>query len=411
MPPTSRPRRPTQRDRTERESPDSPSHSLSLRDALAAYLAKTTGIEISAADFPESALPPFLRMAFKILGDDGRVLALSRDLPALQHQLASHAADSFGTLYNRQFHRDAVTAWDFGDLPDSLTIQRFAMSILAFPALTDHGESCNLRLLPTKDAADAAHRAGVRRLFRLEYRRDVKSLATHLPDFPKMALQHFTLGQSKQLREDLVTLVIDCALFSDQPIPRTRAAWDALQHLAAARLFQTGDAVAALAGKILENYHYLTLALDQIRQATVTGLHAISRAQSAYTDVRDQLLFLMPHPPAHFLLDTPYEQLEHVPRYLAAARLRLEKLERSPDPAPAAQRDRDSLDLVAPFWGQYLHRKSQHDAIGLRDPELHLFRWMIEEYRVHLFAQELGTALPISPRRLEKQWLKTRPAN
>jgi ATP-dependent helicase HrpA len=382
----------------------------SLRDALAAYLARTTGIEISAADFPDSVLPPFLRMAFKILGDDGRVLALSRDLPQLQHQLASHAADSFGTLYNRQFRRDAITSWDFPDLPGSLTVQRFAMSILAFPALIDHTDTCALRLLPTKDAADTAHRLGVRRLFRLEYRRDVKSLATHLPDFPKMALQHFTLGQSKQLREDLVTLVVDRALFSDQPVPRTRTAWDELKHLAAQRLFQTGDAVAALAAKILENYHYLTLALDQIRQAATTGLHAISRAQSAYTDVKDQLLFLMPHPPAqHFLLDTPFAQLEHLPRYLAAARRRLEKLERSPDPVQAAQRDRDSLDLVAPFWGQYLHRKSQHDAIGLRDAELQTFRWMIEEFRVHLFAQELGTALPVSPRRLEKQFAKTRP--
>jgi ATP-dependent helicase HrpA len=381
----------------------------SLRDTLAAYLAKTTGVEITAADFPESVLPPFLRMAFKILGDDGRVLALSRDLPLLQRQLAAHAADSFGTLYNRQFHRDGVASWNFGDLPDSLTVQRFSMSILAFPALIDQTDTCVLRLLPTKDAADTAHRAGVRRLFRLEYRRDVKSLATHLPDFPKMALQHFTLGQSRQLREDLVTLVVDRALFSDQPVPRTHAAWERLKPLAAGRLFQTGDTVSALAAVILQNYHYLTLALDQIRQANATGLHALSRAESAFTDVKDQLLFLMPHPPAHFLLDTPFAWLEQLPRYLAAARLRLEKLERAANPAKAAQRDRESLDLVAPFWGQYLHRKSQHDAIGLQDPELQLFRWMIEEYRVHLFAQELGTSLPVSPRRLEKQWAKVRP--
>jgi ATP-dependent helicase HrpA len=371
-----------------------PEADVSLREALAAYLAKQTGVEISVADFVESALPAFMRMAFKVLGDDGRVLALARDLPLLQRRLAGHAADSFGTLYNRQYHRDGVAAWDFGDLPQSLTVQRFAMSIVAFPALIEQGDACALRLLPSRDAAETAHRAGVRRLFRLAYRRDVKVLAAHLPEFPKMALQHFTLGQSKQLREDLVTLVVDRALFAgpEQNVPRTQAAWEALREVAAARLWETGDALAALAAKILENYHQLTLAMDRA-----------SRALPALTDARDQLLFLMP---PHFLLHTPFAWLEHLPRYLAAMRLRLEKLENGgPE---TAQRDLDALALVAPWWNQYLHRKQQHDEIALRDPELLLFRWMLEEYRVHLFAQELGTTLQVSPRRLEKQWAKVR---
>ncbi len=376
-------------------------NSLSLKEALAAYLAQQTGVEITAADFPDSALPPFLRMAFKVLADDGRVLALSRDLPLLQRQLAPHAADALGTLYNRHYHRDYITAWDFPDLPDSLTVQRFGMDILAFPALIDPAggaETCALRLLPSKDAADTAHRLGIRKLFRLEFRRDVKALAAHLPEFPKMALQHFTLGQSKQLREDLVTIVLERALFADQPVPRTAAAWHDLKTLAAARLADTGTAVSALAAAILENYHYLTLALDHAAHAV-----RLTRATTALTDVQDQLRFLMP---PHFLLTTPYEWLQHLPRYLAAARLRLEKLEQG-GPETAAS-DADARAQLTPFWSQYLHRQSQHDAIALHDPELHLFRWMLEEYRVHLFAQELGTSLQVSPRRLEKQWAKVR---
>jgi ATP-dependent helicase HrpA len=271
------------------------------------------------------------------------------------------------------------------------------MSIVAFPALTDQGDACALRLLPSKDAAETAHRAGVRRLFRLAQRREVKSLAAHLPDFPKMALQHFTLGQSRQLREDLVTLVVDRALFAappHQPVPRTQPAWETLKPLALTRLFPTGDATAALAARILENYHQLTLAIDRA-----------NRALPALTDAKDQLAFLMP---PHFLLSTPFEWLEHLPRYLAAARLRLEKLEHG-GPEIAA-RDQEARALVAPWWSDYLHRLRQHQEIGLCDPELALFRWMLEEYRVHLFAQELGTALQTSPRRLEKQWSKIRPA-
>jgi ATP-dependent helicase HrpA len=286
-------------------------------------------------------------------------------------------------------------------------VQRYGMDILAFPALTapeppssatpGHLEPCALRLLPTKDAAETAHRAGVRRLFRLEYRKDVKSLAVNLPEFPKMALQHFTLGQSRQLREDLVTLVTDRALFADQPVPRKAPEWNALKHLAATQLFATGDTVAALARTILENYHYLTLAIDR----GVTA--AYSRITPAVTDVKDQLLFLMP---PHFLLTTPVEWLQHMPRYLGAARLRLEKLDQGD--AAVATRDADARDQFAPFWAQFLHRKSQHESIGLIDPELTTFRWMLEEYRVHLFAQELGTAVQVSPRRLEKQWEKVR---
>jgi len=121
------------------------------------------------------------------------------------------------------------------------------------------------------------------------------------------------------------------------------------------------------------------------------------------TDARDQLAFLMP---PHFLLTTPYEWLMHLPRYLAGARLRLEKLENGgPE---IADRDARSRELVLPWWGHYLRRKSQHEAVGLVDAELALFRWMVEEYRVHLFAQELGTAVGVSPRRLEKQWEKVR---
>jgi len=162
--------------------------------------------------------------------------------------------------------------------------------------------------------------------------------------------------------------------------------------LAAGRLWETGTALAALAAAILENYHQLTLAMDRA-----------SRALPALTDAKDQLAFLMP---GHFLLSTPFEWLGHMPRYLAAMRLRLEKLENG-GPEIAA-RDREARELVLPWWSEYLHRKRQHEEIALKDAELALFRWMLEEYRVHLFAQELGTAVQVSPRRLERQWEKVR---
>jgi ATP-dependent helicase HrpA len=142
---------------------------------------------------------------------------------------------------------------------------------------------------------------------------------------------------------------------------------------------------------LLQQYHDLTLAMERAGRGSV-----------AVSDIREQLLHLIPQ---HFLLTTPWEWLQHLPRYLAAMRQRLEKLEAGgPD---IADRDMKLTAEVIPYWNNYLHRKNRQAEVGLVDEHLALFRWMIEEYRVHLFAQELGVSMPVSPKRLQKQWEKT----
>lgn len=366
---------------------------VSLREALAGYLAKQTGVEIKAADFSEESLPPYMRMNFRVVDDAGKVIGLSRDLPQLQRKLASVAAGTFATIHDRTYNREQVTAWDFGDLPDSLTVQRFKMTITAYPALVETGEKCALRLLPSKEGAGAAHRAGVRRLFRNEYRRDIKSLAGQLPHFGQMALQFYTLGRSEELREDLLTLIVDRALFSESAVPRREAEYAALKHRAATRLVETGDRVSTVASALLQQYHDLSLLMEDVGAALGAAL----------SDVREQLAYLLPH---RFWLTTPWEWLEQLPRYLQGMRLRLEKLNAGGE--EILTRDYAGMAAVAPWWNKYLERRAQHEAQGIGDPELALFRWMLEEYRISLFAQELGTATPISDRRLEKQWEKTR---
>jgi ATP-dependent helicase HrpA len=366
---------------------------ISLRETLAGFLAKQTGVEIKAADFSEEALPPYMRMNFRVVDDGGKVIGLSRDLPGLQRKLASVAAGTFATIYDRAFNREHVTAWDFGDMPESLTVQRFKMTIVAYPALVENGDQCALRLLPSKEVAESAHRGGVRRMFRIEYRRDVKSLANNLPHFGQMALQYYTLGKSEELREDLLTLVADRALFMDSPVPRKQAEYEALKYKAATRLTETAERVSTVASAILQEYHDLTLLMDEVGAALGAAL----------SDVREQLAYLLPH---RFLLTTPWEWLEHVPRYLKGMRLRLEKLNLGGE--DVLTRDYAGMASVAPWWNNYLERKGQHAARGIVDPELGLFRWMLEEFRISLFAQELGMIMPISDRRLEKQWEKVR---
>jgi ATP-dependent helicase HrpA len=342
-------------------------------------------------------------MNFKVMDDSGKVLGQSRDLPALQRRFSKESAGSVAGIGPREWNRDGIVRWDFGDLPESVTVQRFGMTIVAYPAVVDlradwpaeHWQ-CGLRLLPSKEAAEEAHRVGVRRLFWMEYRRDVKGLTGKLPDFGKMKLQYLLLGRSEELRVDLLTLIVDRALFGDGAAPRKQAAFEELKREAATRLYETAEKVGALVGEILEEHLKLALVLEEED-------YARGRLGSAATDVHDQLVFLLVK---HFLVKTPYHWLQQFPRYVAGMRLRLEKLRQGG--AGIVDRDREGMEKVRARWNQYLERKRGHDAVALLDAELELLRWMIEEWRVAVFSQELGTAMPVSERRVEKQMEKVR---
>ncbi len=386
---------------------------VSLRDALAEYLGKQTGVEIRAADFAEQGIAAHLRMNYRVLHDAGKVLGLSRELVMLQRKLARESAGTFAAISDRRFNRENITAWDFGDLPENITVQRFKMTIVAFPALVDVTrqaggiEQCALRLLPSKEAGEAAHRAGVRRLFRMEYRRELKALSSGLPEFGRMALQFYSLGggggggvlggpgaSSDRLRDQLETLIVVRSLFSDAPVPRTLTAWQSAKTIAAGRLAPFTEKIGALVADILAQHHALILALDA---AKGKGLGA------SLADVREQLAFLTR---GDFLISTAWESLEQLPRYLAAMRLRIEKLAKGgPE---VLNRDLTAMTAVAPWWNQYVQRRERHAALGIIDGELANFRWMLEEYRVSLFAQELGVAVAVSEKRLEKQLEKVR---
>jgi ATP-dependent helicase HrpA len=137
---------------------------------------------------------------------------------------------------------------------------------------------------------------------------------------------------------------------------------------------------------LFETYHEVRLALEQ---PCPPAWHY------ALDDIRQQLEALLP---AGFLIETPWNWLQHVPRYLRAISLRITKL------SGGLPRDRQHTDTIAPRWRQHQERLAQHRQRGMDDPELAHYRWMIEELRVSLFAQELGTSIPISVQRLDKQW-------
>jgi ATP-dependent helicase HrpA len=150
--------------------------------------------------------------------------------------------------------------------------------------------------------------------------------------------------------------------------------------------------VARLAHALLEAYHQTQVALEEATSR---------RWQQAVEDIRTQMVHLTPK---GFLADTPWTWLRHYPRYFQAARIRLEKLA-----GTGVDRDRQHYDQIAPFWQEYLQRAADLRERGVYDIELDHFRWMLEEFRVSLFAQQLGTSISVSAKRLEKQWSKVQP--
>ncbi|MDQ2696427.1 MAG: ATP-dependent RNA helicase HrpA, partial [Pseudomonadota bacterium] len=362
----------------------------SLTAAMAERLHKVTGVAIPPDAWKPEAVPAHLQMNVRVVDPDGRVLAEGRGLEAIQERLRGQARESFAALPTPEYERDGITDWDFGDLPEQVEFVRNGVALKGYPALVDQKDTVALRLLDSPQQAAAAHRAGLRRLYALQLRNELKYLRRNLPRFQAMSLHYLGVGGQDELREDLVSAVIDRAFLGDGPLPRGRDAFLARLEQGRGQLPAVANDLCALAAEALDAWH-------QVRKR-LAGDPPLSW-QEAAVDIRGQLERLV-YP--GFVTATPYEWLRHLPRYLKAIDLRLTKLTQAPD------RDRQRRADVERLWSRYLAQARRNAERGVHDPELERYRWLLEELRVSLFAQELRTAVPVSVKRLEAQWDKVR---
>jgi ATP-dependent helicase HrpA len=366
----------------------------SLYEALAIFLSKTKGVSVRANDFDPGSLLDHLHMNFKVVDESGKPLAAGRNLDALRKQFGVKAKETFEqSPTSTPYHRDHVTSWDFGDLPESVEVKRAGITLRGYPALVDRGTSVSLRLLDTLDAADAALHDGLRRLFMIQLREEMKYATRNLSNIEQMSLHFAPLGSWAELKEQLTIAIADRALFGDDPRPfrakdeyvrRAEAGW---KRLAAASR-EIGDVVAAA----LAAYHQVSLRLSQ---PVPPGW------QNAVKDVREQLTHLMTK---DFVSRTPLPWLKQLPRFLTAIVRRLDKRT-----GGGHVRDEQLRAEIEPLWRQYLQCRDKHAKTGVVDPALEHYRWMIEEFRVSQFAQELKTSIPVSAKRLEAQWALVKP--
>ncbi|NYE28327.1 ATP-dependent helicase HrpA [Rhodanobacter sp. K2T2] len=351
-----------------------------LAKALAAFLKRATGVEISAADFAAVELPAHFSMRYRLHeGDDskGRTLATSRDLVALRRQWEGQAREAFSRKTDIELTREEVATWDFEEIPARVQSDG---GLMAFPALVDLGETVALRVFERSDEAAQAHRQGVIRLLRNALASDAKQARRRLPVGNALALKYAPMGGVDGLREDLLEGGFDDLLARHDLDVRTAGAFEALRTQCARELFAAGVERLKLAEPIIEAQAELRPWL----QPPLLGF-----AKASYDDLHEQLDSLLS---PGFLRELLLTRLMHFPRYLKAMRLRAERLQQ--DPA----KDQQRLLQVLPYWREYL----KHRAAGGNDVDLAELRWLIEEWRVSLFAQELKTAEPVSAKRLAK---------
>lgn len=358
----------------------------SLQEALRRELKRMTGVEIPIDAWDSVELPAHLTMHFRVIDERGRTLASGSDLAALQRDLGDRAAEQLGQASTGGWERADVRRWDFGELPETVELKVRGVAIRAYPALVDARDHVQLKLLDAPAEAQAATRSGVRRLFLLELAQQVKYLRRNLPHLDAICLHLRELGSCEEVREDLLAAAIDRTFLADGRLPRTEQ--DFRERLAAGRseLVETASRLCGRVHEIAALYH-------QIRKR-LKGGKVLSQAESL-RDIHEQLEQLI-YP--GFISGTPAERFEHLPRYLQALLRRLDKLDADPG------RDRALLRDIRPHWERWLERAEQHRRKHIDDPALSDFRWLLEEYRVSLFAQELKTAVPVSDKRLRQLW-------
>ncbi|AKQ60839.1 ATP-dependent RNA helicase HrpA [Bordetella hinzii] len=360
---------------------------MGLVEALIEDMWKQVQVRPIASDFKLETLPAHLFMNFKVVDEHGRMLAAGRNLAQLKADLGKQAQATFQQLAARDSEvaqalaHENLTAWTFGPLPEIMEIRRGGQSVIGYPALVDRGGHCDLDVFDDPDEARRHHRAGLLRLFRIGLREQVKFLEKNLTDLTKMSMFYMTLGTQDELRDQ----IIDCALAQaclGDPWPVNEQQFEARRQDGKGRLGLLAQEVARLSMAILTEYAALQRKLPQAKP------HA-----AAYADLQQQIGALMPK---WFVRDIPYAQLAHYPRYLKAAVARIDKLRA--DPA----RDARLVAEMAPLLTQY--QRARAALKGAPDPRLDEFRWLLEELRVALFAQELRTPMPVSVKRLMKTW-------
>jgi ATP-dependent helicase HrpA len=360
--------------------------SLSL--SLGRELTRMTGARVSDEAWAESEaqLEGHLRMNIEVVDNQGKLLGEGRDLAELTARF-SEATQAGLALPKTAKSQQPVEAKAFTEVAAKTQQQVAGLSMTVYPALVEEAGVVKEGRFPTLAEAEFQHRRALQRLLLQQLAEPAKFLRNKLPGLTELALLYRDMGRVDALVEDILLASLDsCILDGEANLPRDGAGLAALAERKRGDWAEHAERLAKLTLEVLKLWHGL--------QKRFKGKIDLAQAM-ALNDIKQQLSNLV-YP--GFVRETPTQWLKEMPRYLKAIEQRFDKI------GSQVQRDRVWSGELGGYWEQYQARLAKHSQEGKRDAQLVLYRWLLEEYRVSLFAQQLGTKLPVSDKRLSKQW-------
>ncbi|WP_148862620.1 ATP-dependent RNA helicase HrpA [Marinobacter fonticola] len=355
---------------------------------LADELRRMTGVRIEPEAWPQDELPTHLRMNIRVVDDKGKTLAEGRNVTGIQSQLDAQAERALSQMASDDApvgETRESTEWIFGTLPEAVDTERSGMQVRVYPALEELGRNVRETRFLDPLTSERTMARGVARLIINRFAGTLEGIDRKLADFKAAALLFAPVGKAGELLDDLLLSTVIEHFLKDGS-PRSRAAFDQVFDQGRGHFIPFLEERTALVHQILKAYNaHMKQLKGKIPLALATSM----------ADVKFQLNHLV-YP--GFLVSTPGEWLTQYPRYLDAVTVRLDKMARE------MGRERTFLHVFEGLWERYAKRREAQEKQGISDPELTLYRWMLEEYRVSFFAQQLGTVMTVSRQRLDRQW-------
>jgi ATP-dependent helicase HrpA len=359
-------------------------------DGLAAWVTRQTGVPTTAAELAALPIDDYLRMNVRVLGADDHVLEEARDLALLKRKLRVQSAEG-ARIESAPTASDLYRRWDFGDLPERHEVERHGLKLVSFIALEDRGTGTALVQAHDAAAAEAISRGGIARLALLALPQQVKYIRSRLSGNRELVL----LSQGLPLDQPLVDAIIEracreCFVPDGTPIPRDEPAFAKLLEARRGDLADVAERLAAEVTSILRDWRAVRAALAELQSPAFA---------EAAADIDAQMTALLA---PRFIEATPRRWLDQYARYFKAIRRRLERLRGN------VARDAELAHRVQPFVAK-LNRLGAQGALPVAArAALEQARWMIEEFRVSLYAQELSTVVRVSEKRLDEQFERAR---
>jgi ATP-dependent helicase HrpA len=357
-----------------------------LAQALTREIKAIRSVTIAAGDWAQVAIEPFFLMNIRVVDDHKKLLAEGRDLAALVSEFRSNSPVEVVTTRNT-VERVNVTRWDFDDLPTEWRGKSAGAEVLAYPAVIKEGSGqLSVRLLDYPVEADRQHRLGVAGLL---LQSDLKTAKYLKKQLFVDNMSKLSLAGARLEREPLVDAIIEGGLWQlldGVTLPRAQDQFATVQRSVTARWVP----------HVLEMGNHLAQAIKVASETwTMLARYGANEYSEARADMEQQLQMLFS---TKSLVETSSEWITYYPRYLKAIATRAERL-----PAQGGK-DEKSMAMLLPQIERLVDGTKRYPGLDVLCPEAVRFRWMLEEFRVSLFAQQLGTKLPVSAKRLDQQW-------